>query len=115
MSFNRRIRFLDRVTASVQELRESLPPDPVHSLGPKARGVCEDYIRTASPERKYHDLMNDCYPLPRSSGSGVEIKPGDDPETLLTKMQDAYRTEIQTGARLLEMRQVFQKLQGVIE
>ncbi|SEI03432.1 hypothetical protein SAMN04488075_2332 [Paracoccus alkenifer] len=81
--------------------------DRLAGLSPKVRALCENYIRTASPERKYHDLVNDCYPLPGLPREPLKI---DSKNDLLTVMQDAYRVEIESGRKQMELRQLFERL-----
>ena len=114
IAWARKTRSVDRVVASLKELQASVPPDPVSNLSLRARAAFLEWRNRASPADQYAALTSDESPWPEMPGSRVEIKDSDDPETLLTKMQDAYRAELESGAKLLEMLQVFKKLQGAV-
>lgn len=114
MTTARKLRFIGRVTASVRELRGAIPPDPVSNLSPRARACLEEIKSTRTPIEIYEMMISDESPFPELPGSGVAIKPSDDSEAVLSVMQDAYRTEIEAGARLLEMRQMITRLQEAV-
>lgn len=106
MTLARKIRFVSELTQRVQEI---IPEnaDRLAGLSPKARAICEVYIGTASPERKYSDLMNGEYPLPGLPREPLKTNSKND---LLTVMQDAYRVEIESGRNQTEIRQLFERL-----
>lgn len=114
MTLARKIRSVERVIASVKELRNSLPPDHAQFLSPKVRACLEEVKSTRTPAQIYELMISDESPFPAPLGSGVAIKPSDDSESVLSVMYDAYRAELENLAKLSEMRAIFGKLRGAV-
>lgn len=78
---------------------------------PKARACLDEIKVTRAPAQIYELMISDESPFPESPGSGVTVD--DDPEITLTNAFEAYRAELESGAKVIQMRQVFKRLQGV--
>lgn len=111
MTLARKIHSVERLIASVKELHNSIPLGPAHSFTPKVRACLDEIKLTRTPAQIYQLMISDENPFPESAGSGVEIKPSDDPEAVLSAMYDAYRAELENLSRLIELRAVLEKLQ----
>lgn len=106
------IRRIDDLT---QRVKEVIPKDVdrLAGLSPRARAICLEYIATASPERKYRDLIIGEYPLPAPPGEPVMIAPSEDAEAV---MQIAYMKALDASQKLVSARSMFKKLQeGIAE